>query len=703
MSKRAEAPAFAPVLAPVLALFGALVLIAAPAGAQDVVRGRLHVVWDGAARGTEAEYFVVPIDGGAATRLRVSPQVEATGTLLALDRQLVEARVGAARRAADQPGSMPEAELLSVSPLALSQRRSDDASIVGPTGPPQILDFVTVLCRFADDPNSPVNVSEVETVHGASYPGLRYHYREMSGDPAVMAGSRVVGWYTMPLPRSAYVSGTSSNFGAVANDCASQAQADVDFSAFHGINLQLNGAFSTRPTAPFDTLSFGGSWTLTLDGVTRSWGVTWLSGLHAKNYVVVHHEVGHAAGWPHSSGDYGQEYDSNWDLMSRGYLRYELPWGWQSVHTIASHKDAVGWIPSARLLDPAPATRASARIARSALPPPTGYLMARVPGLDGRWYAIEARMPAGLDTPLPGSAIVIHEVRSGIRSYVVDATMDGNPNDAGAMWTVGEEFTDAAAGVRVRVDAAVADGFDVTITRGWEVAVTILGPGEVTSSAPGVGAETCDASCSRLFGERGATILLQATPDAGKAFLGWTGACTSVGACQFPLWSNSAVTARFGTAPLFLKTTVVGGTMGKYYADSLEIDTGGGAPVWSVVAGSLPPGLLLGASNGRITGFPAAAGAFAFTIRVTSGPFQIEQAVSIAIDKPVLALDAVIQALLGTSALSMDELMFLDLLGNANSQLDIGDVRAWLIDASYLTPAQRASVRPLMAARGKAP
>jgi N-acetylneuraminic acid mutarotase len=48
----------------------------------------------------------------------------------------------------------------------------------------------------------------------------------------------------------------------------------------------------------------------------------------------------------------------------------------------------------------------------------------------------------------------------------VDVDNNGNPNDAAAMWTPGETFTDAANGITVTVNAQTATGFQVTIKRG---------------------------------------------------------------------------------------------------------------------------------------------------------------------------------------------------------------------------------------------
>src|SRR5690606_20672941 len=213
-------------------------------------------------------------------------------------------------------------------------------------------DFVTVLCRFPEDEAVPFTRAQIEEVHGTSYPGIRNYFAELSWNPQIMSGSRVTQWYTLPQPRSAYVSIYGTDLGALARDCTTAAEQDVDFRDFFGINLQFSSGLSRRPVPPFDTLSFGGSWTLTLNGVSRSWGMTWLSAGHATAHVVLAHEMGHALGWPHSSGPYGSEYDSEWDVMSRGYARWEPPYGWLAIHTIGHHKDEAGWVRADRRWQP---------------------------------------------------------------------------------------------------------------------------------------------------------------------------------------------------------------------------------------------------------------------------------------------------------------------------------------------------------------
>ena len=50
----------------------------------------------------------------------------------------------------------------------------------------------------------------------------------------------------------------------------------------------------------------------------------------------------------------------------------------------------------------------------------------------------------GYDTEIPGEAIVIHNVlttRTDRVAQVVDATLNNDANDAGAMWTPGETLS----------------------------------------------------------------------------------------------------------------------------------------------------------------------------------------------------------------------------------------------------------------------
>ncbi|MEQ1855719.1 MAG: hypothetical protein ABL963_04560 [Longimicrobiales bacterium] len=508
-----------------------------PLGAQQsTLTGRLHHVWDAEATSDNPDGVAAYVVDDAGRGTRIVPAAPSDRSQqYSFDRRRVEVQTEVIRQG---PTNSPSVRVRSLRVIGVVP--SPIASLHGTTG----LDFITVLCRFADDPTPLLSPSQMERVVGPTYPGMRQYFGELSSSPDVMAGNQVTTvWFDLPQPRSYYVQGTQTAIGTLATDCTTAADAEVYFPAFAGINLQFSSGLATRATAPYDVLSFGGSWTLTLDQQTRDWGMTWMSVEHAENYVVYAHEMGHALGWPHSSGRYGNEYDSAWDVMSRGYLRYELPWGWLTVHTIGAYKDAMGWIPANRRWTPAAGSVTSNTLVRGALAPAQGHLLAIIPSGPNRFYTAETRMVAGHDGTLPGPAVVLHEVDYG-RAYVTDSDRNGDPNDAGAMWTPGETFTDSIAGLSVRVDAETQDGFAVTITRGWRLDVNVTGEGTVRSAV--AGDIDCDAgTCSHLFPTRGTGVQLTAEPLPGWSLAEWTGACAGRSDCTLTMGDTRTVRAEF--------------------------------------------------------------------------------------------------------------------------------------------------------------
>jgi large repetitive protein len=76
-------------------------------------------------------------------------------------------------------------------------------------------------------------------------------------------------------------------------------------------------------------------------------------------------------------------------------------------------------------------------------------------------------------------------------------------------------------------------------------------------------------------------------------------------------------------------------TTGTQYSATLAA-SGGGNQSWSLSAGSLPAGLALG-SNGVLSGTPAGAGAYAFTVRVDSGGRSASKQLSLVVAEKLIA------------------------------------------------------------------
>ena len=301
---------------------------------------------------------------------------------------------------------------------------------------------------------------------GSSYPGLDHYWREVSYGNINLTGSVVVGWYNLPQPRSYYVSDADgdgeedTNLDRAATDCTAAADADVFFPDFYGVNLAFN--------QDLDGLAYASRPMLAKDGQRRSYGLTWLPGSQHNNHNLWAHEMGHGLGLQHSSGPYSSAYDSGWDVLSGEGCIPDSEYRCISVHTIAYHKDFLGWIPSDRKYVAAPNSTQTISLERLAQPGAEGYLMAQIPIGDSttNFYTVEARLFAGYDNGIPDEAIVIHKVnttRADRLAQVVDEDNNGDPNDEGAMWTVGEIFTDAENNLQILIDAAYDTGYRVTI------------------------------------------------------------------------------------------------------------------------------------------------------------------------------------------------------------------------------------------------
>jgi M6 family metalloprotease-like protein len=466
----------------------------APADAQAIrLDGTLHVVWDEIEQSTHgARTFYLVGPDGQATRLL--PGLASADRLASLDRTHI-----AVAGTLQAGGPALRVTTTALAPGALPNARAAMA--------PDRWDFVTILCKFADDDMEPFTPGQVEVVHGATYPGMGHFFKELSLIPTTMTGSVITDWYTLPEPRDHYIDGDLADPGALVRDCTAAADADVFFPDYYGINLQFNGPLNHRAGTTTGSVAFGGSWTLTRDGVTRPWGVTWLGSTQQRSFFVVAHEMGHALGWPHSTGGYNVPYDSHWDVMSDG-RSFASGYEWLPIHTISHFKRLAGWIPEDRYWTVDDGTSTTALIARSALPSSEGFLMAEVPLSDTTSYTIEARMLAGYDDSLPAEAVVIHRT-SRIFASVVDPDRDGDPNDEAAAWLPGETFVDPDQALRVTVESATQEGFVVTISRNTS---TLCGLQLSAFPAEGGSAAVTDGLATGACG-RSARATAMAKPD----------------------------------------------------------------------------------------------------------------------------------------------------------------------------------------------
>jgi hypothetical protein len=440
---------------------------------QAALEGWFHIIWyDGPpGSGIQGEIYALIDDQGQEYRLQLDLKLtEPFGGVLALNRKRVKLIVEQA------PGPLGQQEPVRV--LSIELGAGVTAGVEPISGPQP---WVNLLCKFSDVSAEPKPLSYFDGLMGNTPPGLDHYWREVSYNNINIVGSASQNWKTLPHDRAYYGatgSGTSANLTALFNDCTAIHDADVYFPNFVGINLMFNDLL--------DCCAWGGSRTATLDGVTKNYRVTWEPPWGYGNQGVMAHEMGHGWGWPHSSGPYGATYDSRWDVMSDLWNTCpptDPTYGCVGQGTISYHKDLGAWIPSARKFVPPLNSVTTIEIDRLNQPgSSTNYLMARIP-IPGssQFYTVEARRFIGYDNKVPAEAIVIHHVDATRTNdaWVVDAdgNLDGacvipqddancDPDDAGAQWTPGETYTDAANAIQIRVNAITATGFSVTITYG---------------------------------------------------------------------------------------------------------------------------------------------------------------------------------------------------------------------------------------------
>ncbi len=433
--------------------------------------GMFTIIWGDSRSGSPTMRYLLTEDNGQTTSLLMDEALAVPlGGILALDRRRITVSGLRQFSAAGNQAAIQVDSLAFANPTGTSGATDVGAQAVTGSQP-----FISIMCKFSDFAAEPQNLAYFQNMYSNVYPGLDDYWREVSYLTANIAGSNASGWYTLPHPRSYYMYDSNSdgrldlNLGLAATDCTAAADAVVNFAPFMGINLMFNAIFDST-----NNFAWGGSWHLTLDGVSKFWPLTWEPPWGYSDIAVISHEMGHAFGLPHSSGTYGQTYDNHWDVMSDTWSNCgnstDSTYGCLGQHTISYHKDKLGWIPAAQKYTAGANSQATITLEQLALPQTSNYRMAKIPigGSSSHFYTVEVRRKTGYDVKLPGQAVIIHEVDT-TRSRpanVIDPDGNGNTGDAGAMWTVGETFSNAANKISVKVVAATATGFQVLIKSG---------------------------------------------------------------------------------------------------------------------------------------------------------------------------------------------------------------------------------------------
>ncbi len=436
---------------------------------REALQGIFSIIWGDGQPGTgvSLERYFITLENGQTLPLEISPSAWPERGALALNRQSVVVWGHL---------SSPDWASFDVDQIELNQDAHTE-SVIGSKP------WISIMCKFSDVAAEPKDLAFFTGMYANVFPGIDHFWREVSFNLVNLNGSSAVGWYTLPYPRDHYLPGGNLDWGAAASDCTAVADADVNFRNYRdgGINLMFN--------ALLDCCAWGGSMYLELDGVGQEWRMTWEPPWGYENVGVIAHETGHGFGLPHSSGDYGEVYDNQWDVMSDVWVNESRGgshpiYGTIGQHTIAYHKAMLGWISTAKQMKVASGAMRIVTLERLGNPQTNNYMEVIIPinGSAYNYYTVEARQDTaatGYDNWLPGTAVVIHKVNEylGEPAHVVDIDGNGNTGDEGAMWRVGEKFYDAANNISVEVLTATATGFVVKVANNYYMSdLSLTGP-----------------------------------------------------------------------------------------------------------------------------------------------------------------------------------------------------------------------------------
>jgi M6 family metalloprotease-like protein len=461
-------------------------------------------------------------DGSQVRLLLNEPLPVPVDTLLKWSGNMVNVSGSRVTDAAKAPGFAgdPSTPALEVGAIALAQDArapaAPDGTITG-SHP-----WISILCKFNDadlvniEPKTPAYFSGM---YSSAFPGLDHYWREVSYNNINVVGSgAVTHWYTLPKPRSFYLSTTNSttsfNLGQAETDCTAAADADVNFSLYDGANLMFN--------SDLDGYAWGGSSYYSHDG--KRLRMTWEPPWGYADITVIAHEMGHGFGFPHSS--YKLTYDNVWDVMSDTWSYCSLlrdnttygtyGYGCLGQGTISYHKNLDGWIAAGKKLTVSSGSYGVYTLERLAQPQTANLLMITLPVAgdpSSRYYTVEARRRVGYDQKLPGDAVIIHEINPSRTSPAKPMTADTSQTSAhaAAQWTPGEKFLDAAAQIWVRVLSATSSGYTVAVCNSCGITVFDLAVQNADQLAP----DTLHLTWTQIDGDATSVMVQRSAHGAG--------------------------------------------------------------------------------------------------------------------------------------------------------------------------------------------
>ncbi len=451
------------------------------AGAQTIEQGVLQLEWGDPQRVPVGQVRLTPRfnahlvkDDGSRIALDAVQARLAAGDLYVLANRRVAVAFGAQERAKSS-APMIQAIVPADRVAQPAQVHAANARVMAAAPVGGNTRWVTLMCKFNDIADEQKNQAFFQAQYGDAVGQLGHYWREVSYDRINLAGSSAHGWFTLPQPRSHYVTQEGGKDKAdlkkLFADCGAAADASVDFNSVQGVNMMFNG--------DLDGYAWGGGSCAPLEGkasfCTR---VTWNPPWSFRNLAPLAHEMGHGYGLPHSDNSDGDDdtYDNPWDVMSDGWANAvgDATYGTRPKHINIFQRHRLSWVDAARqrvvalgdlatrdiALDYAHlAGSANTQMLVLSLSPQADPYATVV-------YTLEARKRQGAyENALAGDAVIIHKVERSGTAYSIDADVPAanRANNEGSMFKVGERWITPEASHVVTVKAQTATGFVLTV------------------------------------------------------------------------------------------------------------------------------------------------------------------------------------------------------------------------------------------------
>ena len=449
--------------------------------AQTIEQGLLQLEWGdpapvapGQAKSKSRFNARLVKDDGSRIALDPAQARKAAGDLYVLANRRVAIAFGAPGKTASSAPTIeaivPADRTAQSAPVtAASARVAAAAPVNGVTR------WVTLMCKFSDIGTEQKTQAFFQSQYGEGVGQLGHYWREVSYNKINLAGSSAHGWFTLPQPRSHYVTEENGEDKAdlkkLFADCGAAADATVDFNSVQGVNMMFNG--------DLDGYAWGGGMCAPLEGrsnfCTRA---TWNPPWSFSNLAPLAHEMGHGYGLPHSDNSDGDSdtYDNPWDVMSDGWYNAvsDGTYGARPKHINIFQRQRLSWVDGARQQVIVLGDLATRDIALDyAHLAGSGNVQMLVLSLSPQAdpyatvvYTLEARKREGpYEGALAGDAVIVHKVQASGTAYSIDADVPpaNRANNEGSMFKVGERWVTPEGSHAVTVKAQTATGFVVTV------------------------------------------------------------------------------------------------------------------------------------------------------------------------------------------------------------------------------------------------